>query len=511
MLLSDSKQMRDADNVAIHVMGIPSLWLMKNAGEKVAKAALPYMSKNPRAIIFCGTGNNGGDGIAAAIYLRRRGYQVLPILIGDPKKMTEDTEEMVRRFLEEGGTLLEFSEDTTASSLELTQYGVIIDAIFGIGLHSPLRPLHRQAVEMMNASGIPIISADISTGIAADTGAVLGCAVKSTKTVTFSLAKLGHFLEPGVTYRGTLEVCDIGIPKDMIQKINTNTYALTPEHLSLPDRNPISHKSTYGKLLLIGGSISYTGAISLCARSAVRAGAGLVSVGVPQSIYEITAVKNEEAMPFPLPDDTNGILHANAENIILNAMQKNDVCVLGPGLGRSEGLSRMLLSLIATAPIPLVLDADALFALADDLTVLKKAKGPVILTPHAGEMKRLGGIQTGDRLVDARRFAETHGCILVLKGHRTICAFPNGACYIIDAGNPGMAKGGSGDVLAGIIGAMLAQFPVETAVKQAVLLHAYTGDLCAAKLGTYAMTPSDIIQMLPEATRNATKQERTTS
>ena len=268
----------------------------------------------------------------------------------------------------------------------------------------------------------------------------------------------------------------------------------------LPKRSPETHKGDYGKLLIVGGAVGYTGAPTLCARAAVRAGAGLVYLGVPAPIYEITAVKNDEAMPFPLAADESGGVSQAAAEIVLDRLAGCDVCALGPGMGKGEGTAALVEAVLRSSDKPLVLDADALNVLKPMLPLLRAYPAPVVLTPHAGEFSRLGGELSGDPAADALRFAEKWGCITVLKGHRSAVAFPMGEVYITTHGNPGMAKGGSGDVLTGVAAALLGQLPAERAVCAAVHLHALAGDLCAARLGEYAMTATDLIETLPEAT-----------
>jgi len=269
----------------------------------------------------------------------------------------------------------------------------------------------------------------------------------------------------------------------------------------LPKRLPETHKGDYGRLLLLGGCVGYTGAPTLCARAAVRSGAGLVYLGVPAPIYDITAVKNDEAMPFPLPADETGGFSEKAVDIIEGRWQGCDVCAVGPGMGKGEGAAAVVRRLLETWEKPLVIDADGLNVMAPQMSALKAHRGTVVLTPHDGEFARLGGRLDGNRADCALRFAEEYGCVLVLKGHRTIVAYPTGEVYITTHGNPGMAKGGSGDVLTGAVAALLGQMPAEEAVGAAVHLHSLAGDLCAQRFGEYAMTATDIIRMLAEASK----------
>ena len=267
--------------------------------------------------------------------------------------------------------------------------------------------------------------------------------------------------------------------------------------VSVPRRRGETHKGDYGKLLIVGGSVGYTGAPNLCARAAVRSGAGFVYLGVPEAIWTVCAVKNDEAMPFPLPCNVSGKLTADALSPLREYFARCGVLALGPGLGRSEGTAALTAALIREFPGKIVLDADALWAVSPAPELLREAKGEVVITPHEGEFLRLGGSLEAGRERGAWDFAQRYGCITVLKGHRTIIAHPAGRLYSIEAGNPGMAKGGSGDVLTGVTAALLGQMETEKAAVTACAVHAGAGDVCAQKRGEYGMTPSDIIEELP--------------
>ena len=505
MRLSDSKAMRDADSHTIHVLGVPSTLLMTNAAREVANAALELMQENKSAVVFCGSGNNGGDGIGAAVYLIRRGVSVHCFLVGDRTKMTADCSEMERRLIELGGNLEDYNPQDYRIKTLAEEAGVIIDAIFGIGLNSNLRGKALEAINLINEVRTPVVSADIASGVEADTGRILGEAIRANITVTFSMAKPGHFVEPGCTCCGELRIADIGIPAEALNEASSNVYAINLQDVSLSRRPRISHKGDYGKLLILGGSIGYTGAPVLCANAAARSGAGLISMGVPQGIYAITAGRLNEPMPFPLADDGNGRISISALPVILEKLSSCDVCVIGCGLSRSDELRELIHAIIRASSKQLVIDADGLYALGNDPQIIKSAQKPPVLTPHEGEFVRLGGELTGDRISDARKFALSRECILVLKGHHTICAFPDGEVYIINAGNPGMAKGGSGDILAGIIGALLGQLPQKQAIITACAIHALAGDLCAERFGEYAMLPTDLIETIPDIMKSITR------
>ena len=288
----------------------------------------------------------------------------------------------------------------------------------------------------------------------------------------------------------------------MRETIVDRAYAKT----LLPPRKEDGHKGDFGKLLVLGGSVGYTGAPYLAASAAVHSGCGLVYLGVPESIYAVTAVKNDEAMPFPLPCDAQGRLTAEALPEVEARLERMSCLAIGPGLGRSAGVTEFVQGALAASRVPTVVDADALWALSRDMSSLEDAACPLVLTPHEGEFAMLGGLLDGDRVASARRFASRWGCTLVLKGSGSVVAFPDGECYVNQTGNPGMARGGSGDVLTGLMAAMLCQLPFRDAVRAAVYLHGLAGDMAAGELGEYGMTPTDMIRLLPAALKTVTEE-----
>ena len=505
--LYSAAAMRGADAYAINTLGISSLQLMDTAAGFVADAALELLGASRSAAVFCGSGNNGGDGVCAAAHLLRQGVETRVFLTGRREKMTADTAEMERRLTAAGGTLEPFDPENAEILDYVNNCGVIIDALFGIGLNAPLRGTAEKAVVCINASPAPVVAADIPSGIAADTGAVLGCAVRADATVTFTAPKPGHYSEPGCLYCGKLLLRGIGIPRAALDaQAAPDTFACSEADAALPRRRPDAHKGDFGRCLIAAGSVGYTGAPTLAAGACVRTGAGLVFLGVPQDIYPIAAVKCDEAMPFPLPC-ADGCLSEEAAGALTARLETADVCLVGPGLGRGAGTFAAVCAALRHCRGPVVLDADGINALAGHIDVLDRAASPVVLTPHPGEFARLAPeLAEQNRLTAARTFAAAHRCVLVLKGHRTVTAFPDGTAIVNTTGNPGMAKGGSGDVLAGMITGLLAQrLPLESAVPAAVWLHGRAGDLCAQAYGEYAMTASDLIRMLPDVLKNASR------
>ena len=566
--LATAAQMKELDRRAIEERGIPSLELMDHAAQVLAvhvreivekersrhtafaSAVIFTRSKSdekptaeekrqrkelekiitsknrdrtPRVAIFCGPGNNGGDGIAAARYLGD--YHVRVFLVGDRAKMTPDARAMEEKLVAAGGCLEDFtidmtSRETLAGSLTFEQQKItiwlstcdcMVDALFGIGLTRPVTGPFLTAIQLMNGRSCPVVACDVPSGVNADTGEVLGEAVRARTTVTFTRPKPGLYLGEGAACSGQVQAVDIGIPRDLefelLDRRTGGVWAVDEAGQCLPRRPRTAHKGDFGKIFILAGSEGYTGAPVLAAKAALRTGAGLVYLGVPRDIYPIVAVKCDEAMPFPLAEDYTAILER---------ARGCNVAVIGPGLGRGPRAERLVLSLLADLEIPVVLDADGINALAEHIDVLDRRTAPTVLTPHEGEFSRLTGcaLPIRDRLSAARDFAGDHGCILVLKGHGTVTAAPDGSAWINASGNPGMAKGGSGDVLAGMIAGLLGQKhlggepdSVAKLTVQAVQLHGMAGDLCARKFGEYAMLPTDLIEALPEVLRDWTQEE----
>ena len=507
MKLTTAAQMKELDRQAIEERGIPSIDLMERAAAGVAEAALALLPKRPgkcRGAALCGAGNNGGDGIAAARLLFLKGLKVRAFLVGDYEKLTPDALEETRRLSECGVELERFDPADESQRAWVLGCDVVIDALFGVGLSRPIgagTPFVA-AVDWMNESRAAVVAADIASGVSADTGAVLGRAVRADRTVTFTLPKIGQAVGEGAALSGNVEVRDIGIPADLVRGLVCRAQTVERDfaRAALPPRRADGHKGTFGKVLIVGGAVGYTGAPYLTAAAAVRTGCGLVSLGVPETIWPVEAVKCVSAMPFPLPDK-HGRLSPKAKEEILERAAGCDAVALGPGLGRGDGVTELVLDLLQEIQQPVVLDADGINALDGHIDSLDGRRAPTILTPHAGEFARLTGrpLPLEDPLTAARDFARDHRCVLVLKGHRTVTAAPDGRAWINTTGNPGMSKGGSGDVLAGLILALLGQgWEPELAARDGVYLHGEAGDRCAGSLGEYGMTPGDLVERLPE-------------
>lgn len=502
MKLYTSEQCRKMDDLTINEYSIPSALLMERAARHIADSVLVSMKKGGHISVLCGSGNNGGDGIGAAYMLRELGINVRVFLTGKHEKMTYDAKEMERRLLAAGGSVEDFTPECTDF---IKSSEIIIDALFGVGFSEAPRGLSLEAVKLINDSSAYVISADIPSGVEADTGFIPGEAVKADMTLTFSVPKPGLYSLPGALCCGEIKICDIGIPGEIINAEQPDAFTVTDA--ALPKRRSYAHKGDFGRELIIAGSVGYTGAPFLAANACLRSGGGLITLCVPQMAYPIIAVKCNEVMPVPADCTEDGLFSESATDKILSLLSRADSCLIGPGLGRSEAINKLVYSVIRTSSVPLVVDADGINALSGNINILDEAGCPVILTPHDGEFRRLGGeLDTKSRIECARDFAVSHSCTLVLKGHRTISAFPDGQIFINTSGNPGMAKGGSGDVLAGIMVSLLGQgLPLKEAVTAAVYIHGKAGDICSSALGEYYMTPSDITDSLSTVLKNATR------
>ncbi|MDR1588704.1 MAG: NAD(P)H-hydrate dehydratase [Oscillospiraceae bacterium] len=507
MKLAGQALIREIDRYAIDELGIASAELMTRAAGHIAAAAAELLPRGGgRVAVFCGSGNNGGDGMAAAALLLRRGLDVRVFLVTPRGRMSADTSEMERRLSGFGVVPEEFDGGERVREFAAS-CDVIIDAIFGVGVRDELTGGALEAVRLINSSGAGVVAADMPSGVETDTGRICGEAARADITVTFSLAKPGHFLPPGCLYCGEVRVCDIGVPGDVISAAASKLFTVGAGDITLPARARDTHKGDYGRGVIFAGSVGCTGAPALAARAASRTGAGLVYVCVPRSVYGIVAAKCDVEMVFPLECAEDGGLSENAPREAADRIARCDAVLAGPGLGTGENVKKLIFELLTRSKMPLILDADGINVLAGNIDILKKATCPVVLTPHDGEFSRLtGGEHSGDRLGAAVDFAVRYGCILVLKGYHTITALPDGCAYINTTGGPALAKGGSGDVLAGIILSLAGQgFPLKDAALSAVYLHGAAGDMCADRYGEYGVTATDIIEALPETLKRHTR------
>jgi ADP-dependent NAD(P)H-hydrate dehydratase / NAD(P)H-hydrate epimerase len=513
MKIVTAQQMRNIDRRAIREFGIPGPVLMENAAAAVMAEMERFFDglANVRVGIICGKGNNGGDGLALARRLRIRGVAVRVALLANFGAVTGEAKinlSILRK------TDVEILQNATVRSLVdiISWSDVLVDAMLGVGLSSPLRGLYAKAVDMINRSGRPVVSIDIPTGIDADTGAVMGEGIKADLTVTMALLKRGLVLYPGAEYTGTVRVADIGIPSEVIEKERISVTYLDrgTVHGIINPRLSDAHKGDFGHCMVLAGSPGKAGAAVMAARGALRSGAGLVSIATPNGLVPIIQSQIAEAMCVPAMESMEGTLGIGAEEELLKAMSRMSACAVGPGLSTHYETVQAVRSIIQRLVVPAVIDADGLNALSGNLDVLKRLKTPVIMTPHPGEMARLLETSSDDvqknRIDVASAFAMKHKVTLVLKGAGTIIATPAGEVFVNSSGNPGMATGGTGDVLTGMIAGLLAQgYTVSQAACLGVYVHGRAGDRAAAEKGEEAMIAGDLIEKIPQAMKDITE------
>jgi ADP-dependent NAD(P)H-hydrate dehydratase / NAD(P)H-hydrate epimerase len=509
MRVLNAAQMRNADRRTIEEIGIPSLVLMENAGRQaVAAMEAMYSDLLERQVaILCGRGNNGGDGFVVARTLVQRGVDVAVFLIGRVSEVRGDARVNLEILGRLGLTVVEIA-DSQAWELhfsEVSDCTLIVDAIFGMGLNAPISGFIESVVTDVNESGIPVVSIDLPSGLSADSSDPIGPSIEAGLTVTLAAPKLPLVLPPAEIHAGDIVIADIGIPGDVIEALDGPRVDLLTRSAMrdlVPPRTADSHKGDYGRVLLVAGSRGKTGAAHLAAVGALRSGAGLVTVATPAGCLNVLAAMGPEYMTESLAEGGDGLHPGGVERVVEMA---RDVLAIGPGLGQAPATREFIRQVVDRASMPLVIDADGLNAFAGDPERLAGREGrEVIITPHPGEMARLVGMSTDEvqssRLEIARNFAIAHHVFVVLKGHRTLIATPDEKVFINPTGNPGMATGGTGDVLTGMIAAWLAQLlDAEAACKLAVYLHGLAGDLTEADEGEVAMTSADVAAHLGAA------------
>ena len=510
MRVLTTAQMREADRRTIDEVGIPSAVLMENAGRQVVAAMERYLPAlgDLRVAVVCGKGSNGGDGFVVARVLEASGVHPQVYLAVLRAEVVGNARVNLSALEVIGVSVVEVAEPD-AWAAHLTEIGacdVIVDALFGTGLTRPLEGHWRTVVGDLNASGVPIVSVDLPSGVSADSGRVIGETIDATLTVTLGAPKLPLVVPPAATQAGDVVVADIGIPGAVVDALDgPRVEVITHEWArdQVVPRPDDTHKGDCGRVLIVAGSTGKTGAARLAALGALRSGAGLVTVATPHVCQAVVSTLIPEYMTLGLDDTADGMVSAEAVDTVLS--ERCDVLAVGPGLGRGAGARALVRALVERATVPLVLDADGLNAFADDATGLVGRDGrDLIITPHPGEMARLIGatvehVQT-HRVEVARELAKTHSLYVVLKGARTVVATPAGAVLINVTGNPGMATAGTGDVLAGVVAAWLAQLiDAEAACALGVFLHALAGDLCAAELSEVGLIASDVADHLGPA------------
>ena len=519
MRVLNTDQMREADRRTIEDIGIPSVVLMENAGRQAVaamEASLEDLAAS-RVAVICGRGNNGGDGFVVARTLIQRGVDVVVFLLGSVADVRGDARTNLEILGRIGLTVVEITsaQEWELHFTEISECDVIVDAILGTGFRGQLSGLLETVVADVNGLGAPVVSIDLPTGVSADTHLLEGEAIEASMTVTLAAPKIPLVFPPADSNAGDLVIADIGIPHPVIDEVEGQYLELlTREQMRelVPVRAPDSHKGDFGRVLVVAGSRGRTGAAHLAAMGALKSGAGLVTVATPQSCLPIVAAMAPEYMTEPLEETASGTVDFSAVDRVLE--MRADVIAVGPGLGQGPATAAFVQALVERAGVPLVLDADALNAFVGDRDRLVGRDGvDVIITPHPGEMARLLGSSIEevqrDRLRSARDFAASHRLHVVLKGNRTVIAAPDGRTFVNLTGNAGMATGGTGDLLTGMIAAWFAQLlDAEAASKLAVYLHGTAGDLAEADEGEVALTAGDLMARLGDAVLELTARRR---
>ena len=509
MRVATASEMREIDNIAIHEYGIPGTVLMENAGVAVIRRLESVWESlaERKFCVLAGKGNNGGDGYVIARHLANQGARVKVFLLGEKAGISGDARINLDIIDKMGLDIIEIVSERDWDKVKVAAAfsDCLVDALLGTGFRGEVSGDMAQIIDIMNVAGKPVIAVDIPSGVEADTGRICGKAVQAAYTVTFGLPKPGLFLYPGAECAGEITVADIGIPTVVVsrQNIKQNIIMAGMVRSILPRRSPAAHKGTSGSVLVIAGSRGLSGAAAMAAEGALRAGAGLVTLSAPASLQTLLAVKLTEVMTKPLAETETGGICREAVGEMLQLASGSDVLAIGPGLGRQEETVSAVRETITAAQCPLVIDADALYALAGYTNLLNECAALPVLTPHPGEMARLTKLDVeavnADRVGVARQAAGEWGCIVVLKGARTVVAFPDGEIYINTTGNAGMATGGTGDVLTGIIAGLIAQgMSSHDAALAGVYVHGLAGDV-AAQGGMVGMTALDLLKAVPAA------------
>ncbi len=502
--------MQNIDKKAISKLGIIGPILMENAGIQIANEILAKFPdiRNEKVVIVAGKGNNGGDGFVVARHLFNWGCHPVVLLLAAKKELKGDAAlnaGIADKIGISNKEVLSARQRSVQKRL-LSKATVLVDAIFGTGLASPVGGLYATVIQDINRSKAFKVSVDIPSGLSADSFAIIGPCVRADLTVTLAAAKIAHVFPPAEECVGELKIGDISVPPFLFEDRKLKLEMLEKERIRsfFEPRKRDTHKGTYGHLLMLSGSLGKTGAAVMAGKAALKMGAGLVTAGVPKSCLPIVARSMMELMTEPLPETEIGTLSAEALPEILELLEHKDAMMLGPGISTHESTKGLVLSLIPQIKVPMVLDADALNILASRPALLKSLSKPAVVTPHPGEFARLVNLPLKDvlarKLELVPRFAAKYGVYVVLKGFRTLTATPEGMTFINPTGNPGMATAGSGDVLSGMLASMIMQEKnILDAILAAVYVHGLSGDIAASRLGEKALTAGNMITTLPAA------------
>ncbi|MFQ5718954.1 MAG: NAD(P)H-hydrate dehydratase [Acidobacteriota bacterium] len=511
MKILTAHQMRNIDRRAISRFQVPGIVLMENAGRAVVEHLLDVVEEmdHPEIAVVCGKGNNGGDGLVAARHLHDLELTPVVFLIASEDDLEGDAatnRRIVERLPIPMKTIPEAQwRNATGDVNPLLSFDIIVDALLGTGLKGRVRGNFQAIVEDINDAGAYVVSVDIPSGLSGGRSRVVGPAVRADATVTFVAPKIPHLFPPAEELCGDLIVAEIGVPAEAVAAERVKLELLDEDRIAgrLMPRADDSHKGSYGHVLIIGGSIGKAGAVRLATEAVLMAGAGLVTAAVPRSV-RAEAAGFAPAMTHPLAESGSGEISRRAINPLRKLMADKAVVAIGVGAGRGKEIQATLRSLVTSARMPVVVDADGLNAFEGRDDALSGARRPLVLTPHPGEMARLAGIPTADVQADrvevCRRFARTHSCHVVLKGYRTLVGTPEGRVFVNPTGNPGLATAGSGDVLTGLLAGLIATgVPVLDAVLVGVYAHGWAGDRGAEATGLSALTARTLLDALPQA------------
>jgi hydroxyethylthiazole kinase-like uncharacterized protein yjeF len=510
MKILTSQQMQAIDKKAINEIGIIGPILMENAGIQITReilAKFPAIERE-KIVIVAGKGNNGGDGFVVARHLFNRGCRPAVLLLAPKKDLRGDAALNAGIAGKIGVNIKEITSPRQwgANKKLLSEATLLVDAIFGTGLTKPARGLYAAVIGDINKSKAYKVAVDIPSGLSSDTFEIIGPCIQADLTVTLAAAKVAHVFPPAEDYVGELKISDISVPPFLFEDKDLK-LELVEEGMIRPyfaQRKRDTHKGSYGHLFVVSGSLGKTGAAVLAGKAALKMGAGLVTVGTPKSCLPIVARSMMELMTEPLPETEEGTLSSEALGSVMSLLKGKDALMLGPGISTQESTQEFVLSLLPRLKIPVVLDADALNNIASEPEVLKSLSRPAVVTPHPGEFARLVKLSVKEvlarRLELIPRFAAEYGVYVVLKGYRTLIASPEGKTFINPTGNPGMATGGSGDVLSGMIASMIIQEKdILEAVLAAVYIHGLSGDIGVSRLGERPLTAGNLIGYLPSA------------
>ena len=513
-----AEEMAEMDRTAIEVVGIPGIVLMENAGRGATEVMYRYFPElgGKRVAVLAGGGNNGGDGFVISRHLWQQRVEVSVYCLKKRESYQGDAKINLEIIEKLGVPIEEYTDSGSLTALKeaLMEADLLVDAILGTGLKAPVRGFYQEVIDMVNQLGRPVLAVDLPSGLSATSGLPLGTCIQATVTATFGLPKVGQLVTPGCTFVGHLEVVDIGLPRSVTETPDPPRIWLEAGDLAgvIHPRTTASHKGSFGHVLVVGGSVGKTGAGVMAGLGAARAGAGLVTLAVPTSLHGIMEAKLTEVMTEPLAETADQTVASAALPRLQTLLEDKQALALGPGISVHEETVQVVLKLVESSPCPIVLDADGINGLVDNLDVLARARAAVILTPHPGEMgrllKRSADAVQNERLALAQSFSQEYGVTLVLKGARTLISSPEGRLAINSTGNSGLASGGTGDVLTGLIAGFVAQglSPFDAAC-MGVYCHGKAADRLARRWGEQGMLATDLLPEIPVVLKTLAEQQ----